>query len=226
VALTRFSFRRGYASFKADFARPFWDLFQAPVNQRLFERLLERLAPFGLSVSGLKVNNGDGDLGAAHISGTLSDATLRIGFERLEMETFRLEILGGEGLSQLITSAAESIVEVLASNPYRTYQVDVGLHGALVDTTPREFIARYMGNQPELRGPHLGAGCWFYYGADEQQLTSEIALEQSTVVDGGLFVRKRTAWIASKVPLAELTALANREVEDAFSVLGLELDRG
>src|SRR6266568_2459926 len=121
---TQFVFKKGYFNFQAEFARPALDLLSQPVAQKLAEELLTRLGPaHGMRISHLKINHGDGDLGCSLFD---FNAVLRIGLERLELETYYVERIGRETLSQGTLNAAQAMIAVAGKNPFSTWMVDLG----------------------------------------------------------------------------------------------------
>jgi hypothetical protein len=223
---TRFVFNKGYLSAQADFARPPLELLSQPGTQRLAEELLARLGPpHGLRIGQMKINNSDGDLGRAHLSCSLFEfnAALRIGLERLELESYYVERIGREALLRVMPDAASAMIALTGKNPFSTWTVDLGLHGLLPDTTPKDFTGRFFASAPQAPGALMGSGCTFYYGQSEEQLLSIITIDRSALVEGGLFFRKRTTWAASILSIDALPERAGSEVDKALAGLGLGL---
>ncbi len=224
---TQFVFKKGYFNFQAEFARPALDLLSQPVAQKLAEELLTRLGPaHGMRISHLKINHGDGDLGRANLGCSLFDfnAVLRIGLERLELETYYVERIGRETLSQGTLNAAQAMIAVAGKNPFSTWMVDLGLHGQLPGTTPKVFIGKFQKSQPSIGGALTGSACSFYFGPLKERLSCLIGLDMSAVVEDGLFFRKRTLWDAAALPVEAFPERASADLDSALADLGLSLE--
>lgn len=220
---TVFQFKQGYALFQAEFSRPALDVFSTSL-QRLLEQLLSHLAgSYGVRVADFKVDHADGAVGRAHVSCPLLDfaATLRVFIERVEVESYNLERIGLDKFRSLGADAARAMVAVLGSEAFKTYTLDLGLHGRLNDIAPKEFLGRFLALRPQHRGPLMGSGCTLYFGQADEQLSASITADMSLPVKDGLFVRSRASWDASKIAPDAVPELATEELNVALAGLDL-----
>lgn len=220
---TVFQFKQGYALFQAEFSRPAFDLL-AQNLQRLLEQLVSHLAgPYGVGVGEFKVDQADGSVGRGHVSCPLLEfaATLRVFVERVEVESFYLERIGLERFRALAADAARAMAAVRGSEPFKTYTLDLGLHGRLLDVAPKEFLGRFLALRPQHRGPLMGSGCTLYFGQADEQLSASITADMSGPVKDGLFVRSRASWDASKLAADAVPELATEELKVALAGLDL-----
>jgi len=212
-----FDVTQAYVSLVAEYSEPLFKLFTDPTT--LYRELLQRLGPFGLRLADMKVELGD-KLADYHLACVFLNysATLRFRAERIEI-WFDLTRATQEQALAISIKAFESVVATFEPS-FRSFPIDVALHGNVADTTAKDFLLQLVKGVPNL-GPSLGAACVFYYGPEEARLSSHMTIDLSGAVKDALFFRYSAIWDGSKISPGDLLAALPAHVDHCLTAFGL-----
>jgi len=179
---------------------------------------------FGLRLSDVKLEKGDGSLGEANVFCSLYhlSTTVRVRLDAVEIACYDTVRFNQQQFVDIARSSLEAVSRTLTNNPYKTYAVTANLHGAVEGMTTQDFLARTAGKGPTNLGPLLASGAVFYYGAEAERLTSFLNVDLSGAKAGAVYVRTHIVFDAAKASLNDLPTLTENYLRTAFE--SLELD--
>lgn len=222
MALT-FKVTQGDLTFQSDFIQPVFDLFRD--SWGLQRQLFMRMARHGVRLTDIKPERGNGSVGDFNIVCFLFNfsVTVRIRLERVEILCFDLARVPVNMLNEAGVDALEAVTSHVPGVNFKTHTLSLGLHGTLEGMSTQEFISRFVAKGPENLGRPIGSGIVFYYGPQEEQLTSSITLDLSALIAGALYVRTHVVWNAQKVAVRTIPGIAEKQVREVIANLGLKL---
>lgn len=209
-------------SFQADFSEPAFDIFRdaASLNRRMFSKL----SKFGLRLSDIKPERGNGSLADLHLRCSLFNfsVTINVRAERVEVNCFDKNVIGSKSFPDAVVEALEAVQTHVPSVPFRTYTWSLALHSLLTGVSQADFLAKFSAGRPEELGPSIGSGTVFYYGPDAERLMSSVTIDLSTLLRDHVFIRAQVVWDAQKATLRSLPDLAEKYAALVLERLGLE----
>ena len=201
----------------------------------LYDSLLDRLAPFGLSPSDIRTDSGDGTLGGLNVNFWLLNfgALVRVRLESLELNVGRLDRMDPERLSAAFEGLFDAVAGASPKIVATTHAATLSFHATLKDAKSADFLARFVRDVPDGVGPYMGSGCVFYYGPRDQVVASALTLDRSAVYADAVFARTNVTFDGQKVAVAALRRMLSDHLdrlcrlsasrtthEDMMSILG------
>lgn len=219
-----FKVTQGDLTFRSDFPQPVFDLFRD--SWGLQKQLFARMEKHGVRLTDIKPERGSGSLGDLNIVCFLFNfsVTVRVSLERVEILCFDLARVPPNMLNDAGMDALEAITNYGPGVSFKTHTLSLGLHGTLDGISSQDFISRFVSKGPESLGPPMGGGVVFYYGPEAERLTSSVTLDLSALISGGLYVRTQVVWDAQKVAVRSIPGMAEKQVREVVTNLGLKLD--
>lgn len=205
------------------FEAPAFTLFQAE-SGRIIEAFHAALAPFNFDLGNITFGQ-VGSLAERNIfffipslnAGIkLTVGRIEIGFNDLNKVTFETI----NALMQLVDGALAT-----SKFPARigTYTATLNSHGIIENKSSQDFISPFLQKIPASIGPHLGSGAVFYFGAFEDWSGLALVMDNSGVLDGGLYVRVLLTLDGKKIALKDLAAVGRAALRKAFGAFDLQV---
>lgn len=212
-----FQAKQGDRLLKLTFKEPLFSLFAD--FPALCREVYPRLQPFGLQTSGLRLESAGENLGEIHLRCEIpGSATARVWIDRLEVwsDVFRLSQANhAEFMAHLLEGIASHQPSL------QGFDADLRVHGSLDTKTSNEFLETWAGRVPENLGPNLGSGVVFYFGPHAGRSISSVTLDNSALVQGGLFIRTRAVGDAAALGGRELGEIADSYFLNVLHEVGL-----
>jgi hypothetical protein len=219
---THFSVSRLDYTLEARYQRPELDLLRDGVA--LANNVLKLLQPYGITLSDIKIERGDGTLSEFNLFCKLFEfgLTIRLRADRVEM----IGVLVGsrEQAKRYSAAGVETLVfveKLLKGAGYATFTVQVNMHGPVTNGDLRSFLAQFVTKTPAL-GPATGSAVGYYYGPSEDRLSSTVIADVSGALPDSLYVRVQGVWDATRVTAQDLPARLDAYVRDTLKALNLE----
>jgi hypothetical protein len=174
----------------ATFDRPMFEFAARWIE--LQATLLDRLAPFGLNLAGIKNESTSSAAADFVLAAWLLDTNsiVRYRLDRIEVWSNRPQPTRDPGAVGAFCAAAVGVQRDLASSKRITRQsVTLALHGALADGDSRGLVSRYVGQVPRGIAGIRASGASFVCDLEAGEGRANWVLEQSAVVADGLFMR-------------------------------------
>lgn len=217
-----FAIKQREIELESTFAPRLWSVVHdVPV---LYDALLDRLAPVGLSSADLRPEPGNGSVGSTGVGFWLfgSQANVQI---RLNSFRFRTSSLDASAVN-----AADGVVDALRQATrdelrFTTHAVSYACHGSVEETTAADFVRQLVPNPPAIEGfgDHLGTGVALYFGEAPPTISATLTLDASQVVPDGLFVRVFVVADGAVGTMPEVRDLAEGRVRSALASVDLEI---
>lgn len=217
-----FAIKQREIEIESTFAPRLWSVVHdVPV---LYEALLDRLAPVGLSSADLRPETGNGSVGSAGVGFWLfgSQVNVQIRLNSLRFRTSSLDasvVNSADGVAEALRQAMRNELR------FTTHTVSHACHGLIEDTTAADFVRQVVPNPPAIEGfgAHLGTGVAFYFGEAPPTISSTLTLDASQVVPDGLFVRVLVVVDGAVGTIPEIRDLGEERVHTALASVGLEI---
>lgn len=211
---------RGELNFQASYATPMFGLWKLP--EQLFQLLFASLSEYGLQLNDLKWGPSSG-IGDAQLNFYLFNyaATVRVKLDRVEIEVFDVLRIDEQRLQE---AAARLVGALQAHDPslsIAAYAVALAYHGKLASGSPKDFTRSLTAAPPEAAGPSAGAGAVFYFGPNEERVSSAVTIDLSALVPDALFFRVHMIWDASRIKAGDLAGRTREYAERVFRSFGL-----
>lgn len=217
-----FAIKQREIEFESTFSPRLWSVVHdVPV---LYDALLDRLAPVGLTSADLRPEAGNGSVGSTGVGFRLfgSQASVHI---RLNSFRFRTSLLDAN-----VVSSADGVVDALREAMrgelrFATHAVSYACHGSIEEATAADLVRRLVPNPPAIEGfgDHLGTGVALYFGEDPPAISSTLTLDASQVVPDGLFIRVFVVVDGAVGTISEVRDLAEERVRTALAYVDLEI---
>jgi hypothetical protein len=205
------------------FERPDFALLQDPST--LLQHLFRRLEPHGLKLGDLRVERGAGNVADFHVLCYLFNywMTVRVRVERVEVVCAELPADHVERFKVVTTDVLRALKDRSPDLLFRAAVVAVSMHGKPEGQPSKEYVAQFVTNIPKDLGPLTGCGSVLYFGPDGDRVLSVVTVDMSAAVADSLYVRVHAVWDAKRVPVEDLSALADDYVRHVVERLGLRL---
>ncbi len=215
----------GDLAVQSDFSEPEFRLFSDWPG--LQQRLFTRLSPYGLRLIDMRWDPGNGTVGDGNLMLNLPDlaATVRIRLERIEIQYFDPTRIDVQTAGKMVVDILKVMEGDKSAAKFKTHSLRMNIHGILEDSTPRDFLSRYVSQIPENFGPKVGNAVAFYYGPEANRLTTSITFDLSVRVKDGLYLGIQTVWDAQRISVEAFPAIAADHVTDVLTRCGLEFAR-
>jgi len=209
---------------QATFAEPAFSIFRD--LPALYQKLYTTLSRHGLKLADIKTERGDGSLGELCVTCSLFDfsTTIRVRLDRVEIQCVDTARVTNKQFEEAALSVLQIFDQTAAQTSYQAFIFAINIHGTIADTSPREFLSKFVANAPSSLGSPLGAGAVFYFGADDGRLTSSITVDLSARQAEGVFLRVHTVWDAAKLSPVELSERIPKHFNLVLDQLNLSLD--
>jgi len=219
----RFDVSQGQVQIRSEFAEPQFGLFDKA--GLFYQGLLDGLGEYGLKLSDMKLEwaTNEQSLADYHLRCFLLNfgVTLRFRADRVDM-FFNAGRVSEPEITGIVVAAIRALIEVLPDVSFRGHETEVAIHGIVADTTAADLVATFVRARPEQLGPSVGSGCVFYFGPEGERLSSNLTLDLSVPVAGGLYVRSYVTWDADKILAVDVPIAAASYLARCLGALGLE----
>ena len=105
---------------------------------------------------------------------------------------------------------------------FKGYSSTDHLHGTLSGISAKEFLGRWVRDPPGL-GAFSGGGVLFRYDAQADTLWSSLTLDESVLVNRGLFVALLATWDGTRVSVEDFATKATSLTVRVSEELGLSV---
>jgi len=220
---TKFTVSQAEFQLEAGFGQAEFSLFRD--TNGFLDHVFKALQPHGARLADLRVETGGGSAADFNVVCYLFNywVTLRFRIDRIEMAGSQMPQKYVHKYGAAIVDALLSVRNYNQNLRYRSYTLNVGLHGSLEGGSVKKYISHFVKNVPDGLGPSAGNGAVMYFGPAGERLLCSVIIDRSTTVPEGLFCRTSVVWDATKVKIEDLPELANRFVREAVGQISLEL---
>jgi hypothetical protein len=217
---------RSEAALNAEFAEPAFALFRDPLG--LHQSIFARLSPFGLRLTDIKAERGDGSLGDGSFNYSLLSLfiSIRLRFDRIEFLCSDLSRVSRAQAASVAVGVLDTVQTRPGNTAYRAFTLALGFHGVPVGVTPKDFVEQFSKGGPVLRGGPLGSGTVFYYGAEAEQVTATATIDLSALSTDAIYFRCNAVWDATKVSPRDLQGMGEKFFNETTGAFGLEIVAG
>jgi hypothetical protein len=191
----------------------------------LLDRLYRRLERHGLRLTDIRLERGTGSLGDQHFLVYLFNylMTVRIRVERIEVQCSDLPRDHLDAFQAAMVDVLGAVKDHRPDLSFRTFAIALGLHAHLEGTAVRDYLSRFVVNNPTGVGPPAGSGVVFYFGPEGDRLLSTITADASAMIREGLYLRIHGVWDAGRVAPDALGKIAEAFLRRGIDSLGLQL---
>ena len=221
--LIEFRLRDARFSVQARLRTPLWNLVQD--MPAVCSCVLERLAPFGISLDDLHIDNRDGNLGEANLGFWALDLHARCNIRLADVEVHCQELSQVETrqIDQLTQALLGSVLDGQPGASFVDYQVTFRVHGAPGTSSPASFLQPFASFEPKGLGPVTGSGASFYFGPSGRRVSCAISADMSSSFTDSIYLATRVVFDSDQLPKEELMAEAGRYLKASLAALGLTL---
>ena len=224
--LTKVQTRRASLSVNATLRPLLWGLVhRLPV---LCDHIVGRLGRFGVGPSELRVDNGDGTVGGFNVAFWALDYQIRctIRLAGAEVHCHAMEQVDVETFDDVVQSVLEAVEKTDENVVVQNYDVNFQIHARTTDTTPREYLKRFVKHEPKGLGPWIGNAVSFAFGANGKRTSCSIAADFSREFVDAIFIDGRVNFDGSRMDRRDLKSEAADYVKESLATLDLTLQAG
>ena len=221
--LAEFRLRDAALSVRARLRAPLWNLVQD--MPAVCSCVLDRLAPFGIGLNDLRIDNRDGNLGEANLGFWALDLHARCNIRLADVEMHCQELLRVETrqLDQLTHALLEAALDGQPGASFADYQTTFRMHGAPGTSSPATFLQRFTDSEPKGLGPVTGSGASFHFGPSGRRVSCAISADPSSSFADSIYLATRAVFDGNQLPKEDLMAEAGRYLKASLAALGLTL---
>lgn len=218
-----FKLVRGDARLVTRFSKPLIEAFAKQVG--VYEDVFGSLAPYGVRLTDIQWDAGDGSVGGANYNCWLFNftTTMRLYLEGFDLNCLRLTDVNGQEVVAAAVSCLEALERLGAG--FKSHDINVGLHGFVAGTTPRDFLRNFVSwSPPDELGPTTAAATTYQFGERDAQVRGALTLDVSAVVSDALFIGNFTVLKAAAIPVPALLPTAATLLKRRLDGVGLSLE--
>ena len=217
--MVRFQILSTDAFAQAEFVRPVFELLRDPMA--LGDHICRSLA-MQVSPAAMRYLHPTETLLEARLtfplSGLSSEAVIRS--DRIDVRTVNhphrpspADFAGGViALTNAVLGYSKSIALARVSG-------GVTYTGVLLETTTKEFLARYVTAPRSKAGTYVGAGVAFYFGEIGDEPRTTVTFDRWPPSDNGFFLRVFSLWDVRPLPLDQLSSGGYLHITEVLSQL-------
>jgi hypothetical protein len=222
--VTKFAIKQSELSFEAAYATPAFGLLQ-PGADSLHGSFMTYLSRYGLTLNDIRVEGGTPNLSSVRAIYLLGhfNAAVTVLLDRLEAVFLELHKIGAEHAKEIVLSSMAALQNSIKDIIVQQYKIGFRAHIAIHGMAPSDLIARHTQNAPSNFGPVAGAGVAFYFGPEEDRLSSSLILDASVLHSDAVFLNTSVAFDASKKNVAEVLEMLENYYSKMFESIGLEV---
>jgi len=142
---------RGDSLFQAQFSEPaFRALKDVPA---VAESVFKRLTRYGLQLTDIKIEQPpDGSLGAARLTWPMFNflVTVSVRLEHVEVQCYDTARVASPDLTAATLDVLQGVGAFLATPPFSTYSLALGIHGVIEDGKAATLLSRFVGAHRNL----------------------------------------------------------------------------
>lgn len=211
-------------TYHAQFAMPSIRLIT--VEGGLYDRLVERLLPFGANLADLRIETAVQNLSDAAVTWWLFNfmTQVRVRAHRFEVTCTRMP--EEDVLQRLIVQVLEAVKDTDTRIEVTQHGISLNLHMELVGAiSPTDFLSKYVNAPPVGLGPSSGRGLVYYFPGQEERLSSSVVMEPSRVRPGALYAQGVVTFDPKRVPIGQVITAAFDYFTRVGEYFGLEVKR-
>lgn len=220
---TNFSVSRLDYTLEARYQRPEFDLLRDGAG--LANNVFKLLQPYGVTLSDMKIERGDGTLSEFNLFCKLFDFGLTIRLRADRVDIVGVLVSSQEQAKRYSAAGVETLAfveKLLKGGGYGTYAVQINMHGPLTNGDLQTFLAQFVTKAPAL-GPAIGSAVGYYYGPSEDRLSSTVIADLSGMIPGSLYVRVQGIWDATRLTVQDLPTRLEAYSRDVLRALNLDI---
>ena len=220
---TEFRLRDAAFSVQARLRAPLWNLVQD--MPAICSCVLERLAPFGVGLNDLRIDNRDGNLGEANLGFWALDLHARCNIRLADVEVHCQELSQVEvrQIGQLTQALLGSVLDGQPDAAFADYQATFRMHGVPGTSSPATFLQQFTNSEPKGLGPVTGSGATFHFGPSGRRTSCAISADMSSSFTDSIYLATRVVFDADQLQKEDLMAEAGRYLNASLGALGLTL---
>ena len=221
--LIEFRLRDAVFSVQARLRAPLWSLVQDMPT--VCSCVLERLAPFGISLDDLRIDNRDGNLGEANLGFWVLDLHARCNIRLADVEVHCHELSQVETwqLDQLTQAMLGATLDSQPGASFVDYQVTFRMQGAPDTSSPAAFLQPFTNFEPKGLGPVTSSGASFHFGSSGRQLSCSISADVSSSFTDSIYFVTRVVFDGDQLPKEDVIVEAGKHLKASMAALGLTL---
>ena len=218
-----FRLREAAFSIHARLRAPLWNLVRD--MPAVCSCVLERLAPFGVGLNDLRIDNGDGDLGEANLGFWALDFRARcsIRLADVEVRCQQLSQVKIRQIGQLTQALLGSVLDGEPDAAFADYQATFRMHGVPGALNPATFLRQFTNSEPQGLGQVTGSGATFYYGPLDHRISCAVSADMSSSFNDSVYLVARVVFDADQLQKEDLMSEAGRHLDASLAALGLML---
>ena len=221
--LIEFRLRDAAFSVQARLRAPLWNLVQNMPT--VCSCVLERLAPFGIGLNELRIDNRDGNLGEANLGFWALDLHARCSIRLADVEVHCQDLIQVETrqIDHLTRALLGATLDSQPGTSFADYQVTFRMHGAPDTSSPATFLQRFTTSEPKGLGPATGSGASFHFGPSGHRVSCAISADMSSSFTDSIYLATRVVFDGDQLTKEDLMAEAGRYLNASLAALGLTL---
>ena len=218
----KFLISRSDVTIEASYQQPQFGLLRE--DRGLYTRLASRLTAYGLKLSDMKIERGNGSIGEYHLFFYLLDylVVVRIRVDRTEIYCSQLT---ADNKTRVLAAAMETLVcvrEAIGAE-YRVYTVMLNIHGVMENQSSTAFLRKLIATPPAAAGAITGNGIGYYFAATGDRTASSLVLDVSAIAPDGLYAKPQATWDPTRVPLEHLAEQTEEFVRATLGSFDIEV---
>lgn len=169
------------------FTRPLFELWGE--GKTILRGLYEALSPYGAALPDMHlqpVQTTPGDPAISVSIGARGTFTFRLDRTESTFFNFSEELLGD--ISRIIESSAQWIRVAVPSFEFKSHQAVYSSHSIVEKSTVEAVLASLGAKTLKSGGTDRGTGVIFHWSVPEENWTSQLVLDRSVIVSGGLYL--------------------------------------
>ncbi len=221
--LTEFRVRDAAFSVQAKLRTPLWNLVQD--MPAICSCVIERLAPFGVGLNDLRIDNRDGNLGEANLGFWALDFHTRCSIRLAEIEVHCQQLSQVEirQVGHLTQALLGSVLDSQPDAAFADYQATFRMHGVPGASSPSTFLRQFTNSKPQGLGPVTGSGVTFHFGPLGYRISCTISADMSSSFNDSIYLATRIIFDADQLQKEDLMVETGKYLEASLAALGLTL---
>jgi hypothetical protein len=205
-------------AYTAKFARPPFSLWG--LGGRIVGGIYEALAPYGITLQNIQLSPSAPTPADTLVTVQLGTTVLKFSYEKIEIS---FSGFGEEEFRAIPKFLGLATGWLQKEFPFASHQAFYFCHALLKEGGTDDFLKRISPNPIKSAGIDLGSGTVFYRAVPERSWTTQLTLDKSQHIPGGLFIGLKVAIASGTVNYDSLLTQGAEYLRNALGDLGLAL---
>ena len=212
--------RHEVLNYTGNYARPALELWGS--GGVIIKGLLDALGPHGVTLQQIQVSgtlpNASETIVTAQVPGA---GLVKFGFDKIEFSFSNFSQAFFEAIPKTMGELTAWIIKVVPDFKFASHSFSYFSHSFVEDSTPQEVLKAVNARELKSAGISVGSGAIFNYTVPSRNWETQLLVDKSRHLTGGLFISLDVRIHAGEIDYAQLIMDGRKYLADALAELDI-----